>query len=46
MKKIIEALIYLWTETWVGVVLAIVIIFLILGSLDIDFGPGPSKPSN
>ncbi len=43
MKKIIEALIYLWTETWIGVVLSIVIICLILATCNIDFGPGPYR---
>ena len=42
MRDLFAIIVYLWTKHWIGVVIAIVLIFLLLNSLDLYFEP--SKP--
>ena len=43
MRNLFAIIVYLWTKHWIGVVIAIVLVFLLLNSLDLDFEPSRPK---
>ena len=43
MRNLFALIVYLWTKSWIGVVIAIILVFLLLNSLDLYFEPSAPK---